>query len=298
MTRWNWSTGLAVAVATAMMTCPAAPALAAMPSARTAAAKSAAKSTAAPQFALTADRTLPGVVVNLAGQPMKGATVDLHQHGLTVGKATTAADGTFVLQVDDTAAAGEYQLTVGPQTIPCHIWDAATAPPSARTTAALRAGIPAAKAAPAKVVTADATVRGQQPGPMPYYGPGQQLTMPPQGMHPGMMPPQGAMPPNLMGPQMGPQMGPSGVQPASYGPPVEGTVPPGPYVDGSCPDGCPPGGYVDGGGVPSLTGIDFITLATVGAAGTALVLSIVNNRDIGDLEDEIDDLRDRDPISP
>ena len=227
MTRWSWSTGLAVAVATAMMTVPAAPAWAAAPSAAIDPAADAAEATQAPQFALDAERNLPGVVIDLSGQPIAGQLVDLHQHGRTIARATTADDGTFRLELDETARPGDYQLTVGPQTIPCRIWDAETAPPTARTIAALAAGVPA--------------VRGQQ-GPYP---------------------------------------------PPAYCPPEAGVA----HLDGGTvvgPAACPPGG-----GVPSLTGVDFITLFTVGAAGTAAVLSIVNQQDIDDLEDRLDD-----PISP
>ena len=190
MTRWTWKTGLAALTACGMMLCPAAPLMAAADAPAVTASQS-----HAPQFALDANNTLPGVVVDLNGQPQTGQTVDLHKNGVSVGKAVTQDDGTFRLVVPVGTAQGAYLLTVGPQTVPCHIWNADTAPPSARKTAALAAGAP--------------VVRGQE------------------------------------------------------------------Y--------CPPGG-----GVPSVMGLDFVTLFTLGAAGTAAVLSGINQSDINDIEDSIE----------
>lgn len=52
-----------------------------------------------------------------------------------------------------------------------------------------------------------------------------------------------------------------------------------------CPDGdCPPAG-----GGP-LLGLDIITLATVGAATTAAVVTIINLNKLNDIEDQLDDI--------
>lgn len=204
MKRWSWSTGLAVAMASGMLICPTAPLMAAaVPTAPV-------RAVEAPHFALDAEHGLPGVVVDLAGQPKAGTLVDLHKNGITVAKTLTADDGSFRLDVPAEAVQGEYLLTVGPQTIPCRIWNDQTAPPTARKRAALAAGTPA----PGQVV------RGQ------HYDP-------------------------------------------NY---------------------CPPeyAGAPVAGGVPPALGLDFVTLFTLGAAGTAAVLSGINQSDINDIEDQLD----------
>ena len=209
MKRFSWSTGLAVAAACGMILSPAVPVLAAAPAAATAPATQA----AVPHFKLDANNTLPGVVVDLAGQPLAGTLVHLHRDGATTGKAVTGEDGTFRLVVPVGSAQGEYRLSVGTQTIPCHVWNEATAPPTARTKAALAAGTPGPQ------------VRGQEYCPP---GPGQVVGGP------------------------------------AYGPPMAG------------------------GGVPGVLGLDFVTLFTLGAAGTAAVLSGINQSDINDIEDTLD----------
>lgn len=50
-----------------------------------------------------------------------------------------------------------------------------------------------------------------------------------------------------------------------------------------------PGGYGPAGGGP-LLGLDIITLATVGAATTAGVVTIINLNKLNDVEDKLDDL--------
>jgi hypothetical protein len=56
------------------------------------------------------------------------------------------------------------------------------------------------------------------------------------------------------------------------------------YDDGYGPDGT----YPPPGGTGPLLGLDIITLATVGAATTAAVLTVVNLNQLNDIEDKLD----------
>ena len=87
--------------------------------------------------ALTQAGALNGVLVNSAGQPVAGAVVSVRQGGKEVGRAVSAANGSFALAG---LSNGAYQVAVGQQAANVRTWSQEIAPPTARSQAVLVVG--------------------------------------------------------------------------------------------------------------------------------------------------------------